>query len=183
MRVLSNNVSGSGSGTHLPLPASASASTSLLLILILSNSLMRKLRSLLRKCCMVIHVKWANWQKVDEFEPIYLGNYRYWWKMVWDFWAHYQPFFYGLCSFTPTWRLFFLFCVYFLTFFLFILPLSTCKLLNALYSKFEPLKISTRTSVQIKLGVPGCGDPCQSGPPKFWTFESLELDGSNFGIG
>ena len=22
-----------------------------------------------------------NGQKVDEFEPIYLGNYRYWWKM------------------------------------------------------------------------------------------------------
>ena len=32
-----------------------------------------------------------NGQKIDKFEPIYLGNYQYWWKMVFDFWEHYQP--------------------------------------------------------------------------------------------
>ena len=26
--------------------------------------------------------------KVDEFEPICLGNYRYWWKMICVFRAH-----------------------------------------------------------------------------------------------
>ena len=29
-----------------------------------------------------------NEQKVDEVVPIYLGKYRYWWKMVGEFWAH-----------------------------------------------------------------------------------------------
>ena len=58
-------------------------------------------------------------QKVDEFEPIYLGNYRYWWKLVCGFWAHYQPPFFWLCSVTPTWKLFFWFCIFFHTFFAF----------------------------------------------------------------
>ena len=55
----------------------------------------------------------------------------------------------------------------FLLFFLFLLMLSTFKLLNALYSKFERLKISGKTLVQEKSGVPGWGDPPQSGPIKF----------------
>ena len=95
-----------------------------------------------------------NGRKVEEFEPIYLGNYQYWWKMVCDFWAHYQPLFFWLCSFTPTWISFCWFCIFFLTvlFFLSFLPLSTFKLLNALYSKFERLNISRRTFVQQKLG-------------------------------
>ena len=60
---------------------------------------------------------------------------------------------------------------FFLLFFFFIilLRLSTFKLLNALYSKFEGLKISGRASAQLKLGVPGWGVPPQTGPPKFWT--------------
>ena len=55
-----------------------------------------------------------NMQKVDEFEPIYLINDRYWWKMVNDFWmvfenekflkmvndSVYQPPFFWLCSCT-----------------------------------------------------------------------------------
>ena len=49
----------------------------------------------------------------------------------------------------------------------FLLRLSTFKLLNALYSKFERLKILGRTSAGIKLGVPGWENPPQSGPPKF----------------
>ena len=57
-----------------------------------------------------------NWQEIDEFEPIYLDNYRYWWKLVSGFWAHYQALFFWLCLFTPTWILFFLFCFFLLTF-------------------------------------------------------------------
>ena len=114
-------------------------------------------------------------QKVDNFEPIYLGNYRYWWKLVCGFWAHYQLPFFWLCSFTPTWILFSFFFFFFL-----LLRLSTFKPLNALHSKFERLKISGRTSAWLKLGVPGWGNPPQMGPPKFWTFKSLELDELNF---
>ena len=47
------------------------------------------------------------------------------------------------------------FFVLFFVFFLFLLPLSTFKPINALYSKFEQLKISRRTSVGLKSGVPG----------------------------
>ena len=50
--------------------------------------------------------------------------------------------------------LFFLLCIFFLPFFFF-LPLSTFKLLSTLYSKFERLEISERTSVRLKSGVPG----------------------------
>ena len=83
-------------------------------------------------------------QKVDNFEPIYLGNYQYWWKMVCDFWAHYQLSFFWLCSFTPTW-IFFFFCFSFFLLFFFLLFFSDYlrfKPLNGLYSKFEWLKIS-----------------------------------------
>ena len=44
-------------------------------------------------------------------------------------------------------------------FFLFLLRISTFKPLNALYSKFEPLKILGRTRAGMKLGVPGWGIP------------------------
>ena len=125
-------------------------------------------------------------QKVDDFEPIYLGNYRYWWKMVCNFWAHYQLAFFWLCSFTPTWILFFFFFCFFLTFFsvfIILFLLSTFKPLNALYSKFERLKISRRTNARLKLGGARLGDPPQTGSPKFWTFKPLELDKSNFRMG
>ena len=62
------------------------------------------------------------------------------------------------------------FAFFFLTlffFFVFLLLLSTFKLLNALYSKFERLKISGRTSVPLKSVVPGWADSSQSIPPKF----------------
>ena len=111
-----------------------------------------------------------NGQKVGDFEPIYLGNYQYWWKMVCNFWAHYQPPFSWLCSFTPTWILFYFFFFLLFFFFLILLRLSTFKLLNALHPKFERLKISWRTSAELKLGVPGWGDPPQTSPPKLWSF-------------
>ena len=69
-------------------------------------------------------------QKMDDFEPIYLGNYQYWWKMVCDFWAHYQLPFLWLCSFIPTWILCFFFFFFFLTFFPFFLFLSGYLLLS-----------------------------------------------------
>ena len=65
-----------------------------------------------------------NGQKVVEFQPIYLGKYRYWWKMVCDFWAHYQPHFFWVCSFTPTWKLF-CFVLFLLLFFLFLFSFSS----------------------------------------------------------
>ena len=86
--------------------------------------------------------------------------------------------FFWLCSFTPTWMLFFLFCIFLLTFFFLLLPLSTFKPQNALYSKFERLKISVRTFVRQKLGARR-GSP-QSRAPKFWTSKPLELHISNF---
>ena len=52
-------------------------------------------------------------------------------------------------------------------FFLFLLVLSTFKPLNALYSKFELLKLLERINVRLKSGVAGSEDPPQSGPPKF----------------
>ena len=30
-----------------------------------------------------------NEQKVDDFDTMNLGNYRYWWKIICDVWAHY----------------------------------------------------------------------------------------------
>ena len=32
-----------------------------------------------------------NWKKVDNFEPIFLGNYQYGWKKVCGFWTLYLP--------------------------------------------------------------------------------------------
>ena len=120
-------------------------------------------------------------QKVDDFEPTHLGKYRFWWKMIYAFWAHSQPPFFLVCSFTPTWLLFFFFS-FFLLFFLFLFQLSTFKPLNALCLKFERLEISRRTSAGMKLGVSSWGDPRQWGPPKFWTFKPLKLDTLKFWI-
>ena len=44
-------------------------------------------------------------------------------------------------------------------FFVFLPMLSTSKPLNKMYSKFERLKISGRTGVRLKSGVPGWGIP------------------------
>ena len=103
------------------------------------------------------------------------------WFMVFE---HSINRFFWLCSFTPTWILFFFFFVFFHTvlifFFLILFRLSTFKPLNALYSKFERLKISGRTSAGMKLVVPGWRNPPQWGPKKFWTLKPLKLDGSKF---
>ena len=125
------------------------------------------------------NVTGRKWAEMDDLEPIYVGKYRFWWKMICAFWAHYQLPFFWLCLFTQTWIQFFFFFAFFLAFFfflLFLLRLSTFKPLNALYSKFERLKISGRTSAGMKSGVPGWRNPSQLGPPKFWTFKLLELD-------
>ena len=120
-----------------------------------------------------------NEQKLDEFEPIYLViNYRYWWKMVCNFWAHYHHLSFGYVCLPQLEYYFSSFCFYFLTFFSFISMLSTFKPLNALYSKFERLKIHWRTFVQLNSGVLGWGNSPRSGPPKIWTFKPLEINGS-----
>ena len=69
---------------------------------------------------------------------------------------------------------------YFFFFFLILLRLSTFKPLNVLYSKFQQLKISGRTTAGMKLGVPGLEDPPQTSPPKFLRFKPLGLDDTNF---
>ena len=120
-----------------------------------------------------------NWQKVDDLEPIYLGKYRFWWKMICAFEHTVNCLSFGYVR-LPQPEHFFSFLSSFLLFFLFLLRLSTFKLLNALYSKFKRLKMSRRTSAGMKSGVPGWGDLLQSCPPKFWTFKSLELDSSKF---
>ena len=115
------------------------------------------------------NVTGRKWAGKGRFWTIHLGKYRFWWKMICGLWAHYQPFFFWLCSFTPTWILFFFFFVFFLTFF-FLLLLSTFKLLNSLYSKLGRLKTSGRTCAGMISGVPGWGSPPQTGPPKFKLF-------------
>ena len=121
-------------------------------------------------------------QKVDDFEPIYLGNYWYWWKMVCDFWAHYQLLFFWLCSCTPTWILFFFFFSFFLLFFLFYYssPAIYFEAAKRTVFKVWRLKISGGTSARVKLGVPGWGIALKRVLQKFWTFKALELDESNF---
>ena len=69
------------------------------------------------------------------------------------------------CS--PQLENYFSFASIFLLFFLFLLPMSTFKLLNALHLKFEPWKISERSRVRLKSRVPGWRDPPQSSPAKF----------------
>ena len=65
----------------------------------------------------MLHTK--KGQKLDNFEPVYLGKYRFWRKMISDFWTHYQPPFFWLCLFTPTWMLLFFFFFFLLFFFFF----------------------------------------------------------------
>ena len=68
----------------------------------------------------------------------------------------------------------------FFSFFFFFSRYLLLKTINSMYSKFDRPRISRRTSVQLKLGLPGLGDPPQLGPPKFGTFKPLELHGSIF---
>ena len=117
--------------------------------------------------CVIKIVQPKSGQKVDNFKLIYLNNFRYWWKIVCDFWAHYQLSFFWLRSFTPTWYYFFSFFLLFFFFIIIILRQSTFKPLNALHLKFERLKISGRTSARMKLGVPGWGISLKSALQSF----------------
>ena len=89
-----------------------------------------------------------NGQKVDDFEPIYLGKYRFWWKTM-CFLSTLSTAFLLVMFVYPNLNTFF-----FLLLLFFLFRLSTFKLVNALYSKFERLKISGRTSAVMKSGVP-----------------------------
>ena len=103
-------------------------------------------------------------QKVDDFEPIYLRNYTdidekwfvifehtiNWLSFEYDNLPHLEYYFSSSFSF---------FLLFFFLFFI-LLRLSTFKPLNALmYSKFKGLKISGRTSAQLKLGCQVGGIP------------------------
>ena len=63
---------------------------------------------------------------------------------------------------------------------LFSSALFTFKPLNTLYSKFERLNISRRTSVWHKSRMPGWEIPLDRVLQNVWTFKPLELDESNF---
>ena len=110
-----------------------------------------------------------NEQKVDDFELIYsisiITDIDEKWFVISEHTIHWFAFGYvRLPQLKYHFSSFFL-----LFFFLFIilLRLSTFKSLNALYSKFERLKISGRTSARLKLGVPGWGNPPQTSSPNF----------------
>ena len=105
-------------------------------------------------------------QKVDDFEPIYLGDYSILMKNGLWFLStlstitineitQYSFCYVHLPQLEYYFSSFFFFFLTFFFFFLILLRLSTFKPLNSLYSKFERLKISGRTSAQLKLGVPG----------------------------
>ena len=98
-----------------------------------------------------------NGQKVYEFESILMKN------GLW-FLSTLSTTFFLVTFVYPNSKTFFL---RHLLYFFFLFLLSTFKPLNALYSKFERLKISGRTSVRLKSGVPGWGDPPQLVPPNF----------------
>ena len=119
-----------------------------------------------------------NGQKVDEFELIYLGNYRYWWKMVCGFWAHYQPPLVWLCSFTPTWKPFFLFCIFFLTFVFFSFSSSAFPLLlNRETHWVQSLSDWRYQGGLVNDWNQGCQVwriPFNRVLQKFWTFKPLE---------
>ena len=73
----------------------------------------------------------------------------------------------------PQLEYFFLVLFFFLTFFLFLFfssMLSTFKPLNGLYSKFERLKISSRTCVRLKSGGSWLGGSPSTGPSKILDF-------------
>ena len=93
---------------------------------VLMNALCKPNLGVPRRATKILQAE--NRQKVNDFEAIYLGNYRFWWKMVCDCWAHHQPPFFWLCSVTPTWILFFFF---FLSYFFFLF-FSGYLLLNCL---------------------------------------------------
>ena len=82
--------------------------------------------------------------------------------MFCDLSAYYQPPFFRVTFVylnlnTHYFSSFVYFFLLFFSFILFLLPLSTFKLLNTLYSKFERLKISESTSEQQKSRVQGWG--------------------------
>ena len=66
-------------------------------------------------------LKVENGQKLDEFEPVYVGNYRYWCKLFVIFEHTINRLSFGYARFASTWILFFLFCFFFLPFFFFFL--------------------------------------------------------------
>ena len=146
-------------------------------IRVLINDLYKRSLEALGHISKILQSK--NGQKVDKLEPIYLGNYRYWRNRFVIFEHTINRISFGHDC-LPLLENYFFVSFLFGSFFLFLPRLSTFILLNALYSKFERLKISGRIFVRPKLGVPDCGYPPQLGPPKLWTFKPLEPDGSNF---
>ena len=98
--------------------------------------------------------------------------------MVRGFWAHYQPHFFWLWLFTPTWKLFFLFCMFFLIFFFFFFRYLLLHRYMHCIQSLSDWRHPRRTSVWLKSGEPGGGDSPHSSPPKIWIFKQLKLANS-----
>ena len=102
-----------------------------------------------------------NGQKVDEFEPIYsisvVTNIDEKWFVVFGYTTNHLFSYVRLPQLEYYFSCFASFFLLVFFFFLFLLPLSTFKPLNALHSKSERLKISGRTFVRRKSGLPGWG--------------------------
>ena len=83
----------------------------------------------------------------------------------------------------PNLNTIFLFFLTFFFFFLILLRLSTFKLPNAQYAKFERLKILGRTRERLVSGVPGWGDSPQLGPQNSELSYRYNYIDQIFGVG
>ena len=118
-----------------------------------------------------------KWAKVGEFEPISITtDIDEKWFVIFEHTIYHLSLVMFIRANLHT-VLFFVFSNFF---FLFLPKLSTCKPLNAQYSNFERLKISGRTSVRLKSGVPRWGILLKRA---LQNLERLQLDGSNFRVG
>ena len=88
---------------------------------------------------------------MNKFEPVYLGNYQYWWQNT-----HYRPHFLRLHSFTPLWVLF-LFLFSFLCFYFFFSSAVFFRSQRTKSLNFYRLYKSRRTVIHLKLEVPSLG--------------------------
>ena len=121
----------------------------------------------------ILHAK--NGQKVDEFVPIYLGTYRYWWNMVCDFWLHCNRLSFGYVRLLQL-KSIFLVCFFFFSHFFFLPMLPLSNLLTHCIESFSNGKYQGGLLCDWNRVVPGW----ESSPQSDWTFTLLQLNKPNF---